>query len=120
MSTIVLNTLSYVGTGILNGVSYFWERTGGIVSSFSSLTSRVNFSQNRTNILWKLDIPVVSDEASTCACPGDVLRSTIVDVNTRFDRTATVAERLDAYERLVDLVASPEFKASITNLQLPV
>lgn len=119
MSTIVLNALNYLGTGILNGVSYFWEKTGGIVNAFSPLTAKINITQDRSNVLWKLVVPVVVAADSPCGCAGEVEKSTIVDLTFRFDRRATVAERDEVYKRVKDLVAHASFKASITDLTLP-
>lgn len=119
MSTIVLNSLNYVGTGILNGVSHFWERAAGLVNAFSQLTARVNFNTTKTNVAWKLTIPVVKEDDSACGCTGEVVRTTIVDIVARFDRSATSTERLDTLDRIQDLVASSHFVNSITNLDLP-
>lgn len=121
MSTIVLNALNYVGTGILNGVSYFWEKLSGsgIVNAFSPLTAKINQTQDRVNILWKLVVPVTVAADSPCGCAGNVDKTTIVDLTFRFDRRATVAERDEVYKRVQSLVAHASFKASITDLTLP-
>lgn len=119
MSTIVLNSLNYVGSGILNGVSWFMERSKGLANAFSSLTARVGFTKDKTNVLWKLVVPVVKETDSSCGCAGEVVRTTYVDISVRMDRAATAAERDDVKVRVQNLVASPQFAASITNLDLP-
>lgn len=118
MSNIVLNTLTYVGTGIINGLSYFWEKSLGIVSGFSALTNRINYTQDRVNVLWKLEVPVLQSEATSCACPGDVLRNTIVNIEVRYDKRATQAERDDIDLRVQNLVTSAQFRASVKSLVL--
>lgn len=119
MSTIVLNSLNYVGNGILNGVSQWWERSGGVVGAFSALTARINYNPTKTVVAWKLVVPVTKEDDSACGCEGEVVRTTIIDISVRSDRTATAAERLDVMERISDLVASTQFVGSITNLVQP-
>lgn len=120
MTTIVLNSLNYVGSGILNGASMFWERSKGIVNAFSQLSTRVNFTQDRTNVLWKLTVPVTVESDSACGCVGDVVRTTHIDIAVRLDRSATATERADILKRVRDLVASAQFGSSITSLDTPV
>lgn len=116
MSTIVLNSLNYVGSGILNGVSFFYERAQGLVSAFSTLSNRINLTQDKSNILWKMVVPVVQAADSSCGCAGDVVRTTYVDINIRFEKTATAAERADVKKRIQDLVLTSQFVASIDSL----
>lgn len=119
MSTIVLNSLNYVGTGILNGVSMFWEKSKGIVNAFSSLSARINFNKDNTNVLWKLIVPITQADDSACGCAGEVVRTTYVDIAVRLGRAATATERADVLARVQNLVASPQFAASISSLTLP-
>lgn len=119
MSTIVLNSLNYVGTGIQNGISHWWERSKGLVAAFSQLTGRVSYNPTKTVVAWKLTVPVTQLEDSACGCVGDVVRTTIVDVSVRFDRGATSTERADVLARLQNLVATTQFAGSITNLVQP-
>lgn len=120
MTTIVLDTLQYVGSGILNGVSYFWERAGGVVNAFSKLHARIDLSTTKTTVAWKLSIPVTIAADSACGCAGEVARTAIIDVVVRLDRGATAAERLSVYNRTKDLVASTQFAKSITSLEMPL
>ena len=119
MSNIVLNTLTYVGTGILNGISQWWERSKSLVNAFSLLTNRISYNPSKTVVAWKLTVPVVREADSACGCAGEVVRTTIADIVIRFDRNATAAERLDVKERIEDLVASTQFASSITDLVQP-
>lgn len=119
MSNIVLNSLNYVGSGILNGASNWWNRAAGLVNAFGHLTARVNYNPTKTVVGWKLTVPVVATEDSSCGCVGEVVRTTLVDIQVRFDRGATAAERLSVKEQVEDLVASSQFGTSITDLVLP-
>lgn len=119
MSTIVLNSLNYVGTGIIAGVSSFWERASGVVNGFSHLSARVNLSKERTNVLWRLTVPVIKGDDSACGCAGEVERTTEISLDVRFGRAATAAERADVLKRIQDLVLTSEFTGSVTGLNLP-
>lgn len=116
MSTIVLNSLNYVGEGLLNGISHWWERSVGLVNAFRHLTNRINYGATVTTVAWKLTLPVVKAEDSACGCEGEVVRTTIVDVTARMGRDASPAERADTLAQIQDLVASSQFAASITSL----
>lgn len=118
MGNIVVNTKTYNGTGVISGIGQYTERSGGIAAAFSSLTASVVLGV-KSRIHWKLRLPVVADEASSCACPGQVVRSADADLAIRMDPGMTLAERTDFALRLKDLVASPEFQASIISLQQP-
>lgn len=119
MSTIVLNSLNYVGGNVLNGVSWFRNTVGGLASAFSTLTARVNLTNTHSNVLWKLVVPIVKGEDSACGCAGDVVRTTNLDISIRFDRAATAAERADVLARVRDLVASSQFGESLSSLNTP-
>lgn len=121
MANIVLNTKTYGGIGLLAGIAQWFERSGGVAGAFGSLTAtvKVGGGSTKSRIHWKLGMPVVAEEASSCACPGTVTRRLDGDIDIRMDPTATLAERTDYALRLKDLVASPEFQASIINLAQP-
>lgn len=116
---ITLNTKAYAFTNVLNGISSYLHRAAGVAAGFMSLTSRVSIDSANSRVSWKLKVPVVGTEATSCACPGDILRLSVADVNVKLAPGATVAERTDFALQLKDLVASPEFQASIINLQQP-
>lgn len=116
MSTIVLNALNYVGSGIVNGVSSFWERSAGIVNAFALLTARVNYNPTKTVVAWKLTVPAGGEGTPDAA---DDLEPTIVDIIVRYDRLIPAAGRTNVKEHIDDLVASTQFVSSITNLDLP-
>lgn len=118
MSNIVLNTKTYLGRGIANGVASWAEISGGIAAAFSVLTSSLRID-SKVRGTWKLELPTVAEEASACACPGVVLSVCDATISFRMDTNADTATRTDFADRLEDLVASPEFRASIISLQQP-
>lgn len=120
MPNIVLNTKTYNGSGIANGVASYMERSSGLAAGFSPLTAAVKaLESGKSRISWKLFQPTVAAEASSCSCPGQVLRVNDANIGVRLDPGATLAERTDFALRLKDLVASTEFQSSIINLQQP-
>lgn len=121
MSTIVLNTKNYLSAGIANAISAFTERSAGIAAGFSNATFSLRMnSQDKIRGTVKLDLPVVAEEATSCACPGQVLRVADANISIRMDQGMTTAERTDFALRLKDLVASSAFQDYVINLQLPV
>lgn len=116
--SITLNEKTYNGSGIVNGIAIYMDRSAGVSAGFSKLDASVRF-ETKNRILWKLSLPIVATEASACSCPGAVLALAAVDLNVRLDPSLTLAQRTDFALRLKDLVATPEFQASIINLQVP-
>lgn len=119
MSTIVLNAKNYIGEGIQNGISYFREKSAGLVAGFNLLTARVAFNPTKTVVAWKQHKPTVAGADSECACTGEILRESITDISVRMDRGATQAERDAILQDIRDLVASAQFASSITGLVIP-
>lgn len=121
MANISLNTKTYTGNGIQNGIATYVERSGGVASSFSPLTGSVRLGSGETpsRIAWKLVYPVVATDDSECGCAGTVLRSSTIDISVRVSPTATSAELTDLSIRLKDLAADATFMASIASLASP-
>lgn len=119
--SITLNTKAYNFAGLMNGIATYQDRSAGLASGFSALSARVQVTvqNSKSHVSWKLRLPVVNSESSACSCPGDVLRTSIADIVIQLGASATLAERTDFALRLKDLVASPEFQASIINLGQP-
>lgn len=115
MSNIVLNSLTYVGNGIVNGLNSFIERSAGIVNGFRYLNNRITLG-DRSIVSWKLAVPVLVAADSPCGCAGAVKYTAYVDVVTKFDRAATADERAAILQSTKDLVAHANFGASITSL----
>lgn len=121
MSNIVLNTKTYTGTNsFVNGVVSWIERAAGIAAGFSTLRSSLRMDparEGKVRVKWDIDMPIVATEDSSCTCTGDVLRSAVADISVRLDKSLTLAERTDFANRLQDLVASAQFRASLINLE---
>lgn len=121
---LTLNTKTYSFSGIANAITTYLERSGGIAAAFSAVTASLRMDSGssreaKSRIQWKLQFPVVADEASACACPGDVVIEADASIAIRLSKNMALAERTDFALRLKDLVASTEFQSSIINLQQP-
>lgn len=119
MSNIVLNTVTYIGEGIQNGVTNFINRSAEMLSGFSSLVGRVRNAGKRVEVRWNLAIPVLIAADSPCGCAGEVNFITFVEVAVKFDQRASSAQRTDTYARLKDLILSSQFENSVKLLQPP-
>ena len=120
MSTIVLNTLNYVGEGVVNGISRYIERSAGVVAYFRALTGSVKTTTTRTTVKWKLVHPFPSSAPTSCPCPGEApFLDAIVNIDVRLDSRADEAFRTAVQLAIADLVAKDEFKNSIKLLTTP-
>lgn len=128
MANIVLNGKTYTARGIVNSISQWVEESLGVVSGFSPLTGSVKLGRTaskaqpaaRSVVKWVINLPTVATEASACACPGDVLASSLADITLRIDPLATAADRADLLARVQGLVLKTEFTASVTSLAQPI
>lgn len=123
MSTIVLDSLNYVGEGIVNGISRFVERSAGLPAYFRMLTSSVGLSTNaeRVNIKWKLVLPFPATQPEDCPCVGQSpYIDTIVNIDVRLDGRAPKAFRDDIVDAIQSLVATSQFTDSVENLINPL
>lgn len=111
-----LNTKIYNGAGLANGVARYVERSAGVASGFSNLTSSLKIDSKVRGVI-KIDLPEITTESSACACPGDILRMSGVDISIRLDPKAPAATRTDLRLRLKDLIASAQFIAWFDNLE---
>lgn len=116
MSNIVLDGATYVGNGITNGVSLWQDRTSGVVAGFADLTASVNITKTKVNVLSKLREPILQEVDSACVCEGAVLRTNYLDVNVRFDASATQADRNTMWQKAKDYVNSAQFAALVKDL----
>jgi hypothetical protein len=117
--SLTLNTKVFTFDGIANAIAAFSNRAAGVVAGFKTVTASIRLTPEKSRVTWKAGFPVVAEEATSCACPGNVVRRLDADINVRMDPGATTAERTDFALSLKDLVASPEFQASIISLQTP-
>lgn len=119
MSNIVLDSLTYVGEGLLNGISRFVERSEGIARYFRVLTSSVNYNKTseRVNVKWKLVLPFPSAPSEECPCDGAVpFAETIVNIDIRVDGRASAAYREDIVDAIQSLVVMTQFTESVESL----
>lgn len=119
--SLTLNTKIYSFTGFIQGaIARYLNAGSGTASGFKTVTAKVE-DPNREGMIkvrWKLKLPTVVSEAE-CACPGGVVRENFADIVVTISSSAPAAERTDLALSLQDLVATPEFQASITSLQTP-
>lgn len=123
---ITLNSVVYNWAGFdASGTSRWTATAAGVASAFSNLTARVTIGTTTakdsrpSRAKWRIQIPVIATEDSSCACVGSVLRTSYVDLVADFASTATLAERTDVLNRIKSLVLTPEFSASILSLSQP-
>lgn len=120
---ITLNTKAYVFSGIVNKIATYFHRPAGPASGWSELTAVATPGDSRkalkSRARWKLAVPTIATETTAQSVVGDILRTADVDIVVRSEAVATSAELADLYLRIKDLVASPEFKASVENLLTP-
>ena len=120
---IVLNGKTYNFAGFdQNGVSLFKETSSGIPGGFSYLTCRVTDAAGGANakVVWRLTMPILAPEDSSCACEGNVLRTyRFDDGKLTIPASGTVAERTDFQARIEALTATTQYEASIVSLVQP-
>lgn len=119
--SLTLNTKIYSFSGFIQGaIARYLNAGGGTAGSFKTATAKVDAvnQEKMIKVRWKLRLPVVADEAS-CMCPDGVVRECFADIVASVPASALAAERTDLALSLKDLVATPEFQASIINLQTP-
>lgn len=122
MSTIVANSLNYVGDGIMNGVTRFTERSAGVLAFFRSITGSItsNVTSKRTAVKWKVILPFPAAEPESCPCDGSTPYSdTIVNIDIRFDSRTDLAHRTAVLTTIRDLVATTQYGSSVTGLVTP-
>lgn len=119
---ITLNTKVYAFAGFNNNQQSVYRNTdAAFPSGFSYLTAKVNVGTGTkdSNSKWNLSLPHIATSSSACSCEGSVLGTDYIQVDSKFSAATSAADRLDAWTRLRDLVASAEFKATITGLTQP-
>lgn len=120
--SIVLDSKTYTFSGWnQNQQALYSEKSGGVPSSFSYLTAKVNTGTGKSDstVKWNLSIPIVATVDSECACAGDVLRTYYVRIEVTEPAGSTLAERENVHDCLTNLVAAPEFQSSIEGLVQP-
>ena len=116
MSDIILDGDVYSDLGITAGVHLWQNQTVGLVTGFSDLTSRVNVTKEKVNVLTKLYLPTIAEAGGACACPGDVLSDAYFDVNARYSKTTSPTVRAFMLQAVRDWVMTAKFAALFQNL----
>ena len=121
MSTIVLNTVPYIGRGLLNGTAKYVSAATTLARYVRTLTGRVNLGQNVSATRWAVDVPIVPGvDDPSCPCPGELpLRSSMIEIVVRSDARAPAVHRDDVLATLQALVLKSEFTDSVTQLAQP-
>lgn len=123
MTDITLNTKVYSGRGIANLIATWVNMASGLLAAFAQLTGSVKLpsgKEAKANIQWRLKVPIVAEEASSCACPGQVVDEIDAYIQVRCSQGVSSAVRTDFALQLKDLVATPAFQESIASFQQPV
>lgn len=118
-ANVTLNSVVYAPAGTTNGVSSWYNRSGGSGASFSKLSEKVTAPSGTTPVvreLFTLDVPVVATEDTACVCAGGLLRTSTVQISVWVPQNSTSAERLDLFARITDLVSSTPFQNAVKNL----
>lgn len=118
---MILNGRTYGYRNIINGLSTFVDSAAAVVAAFATLTcktvigkgQRGKNNSSRSVTQWKLTIPTVATEATSCACVGDVLSQVDVHIEIRSDAASTTAHLTEALDQLDDLVLNAQFRASV-------
>lgn len=121
MSNITLNTIVYIGRGLLNGTATYVSGAGTSLARYvRKLTGRVNLGPDVSAVRWSGTVPIVPAEEAACPCPGEKpMRDTMYEIVVRMDARATAAHRTDVDLTIKDLVQKAEFTASVVDLAQP-
>lgn len=117
-ANLVLNNVTYVPAGnVKPGIVTWIDRSAGVQSGFSVFTQKASLADTvrKTNKFeYRLAVPVIETTSDTCACSGDVLRTSGGGFSFYFAPGATLSERTDTVQRLIDALTA--VKDSIINL----
>lgn len=122
MANIVLNSLTYVGRGVVNAVATWLNTGAGFVRGFRKLSCAIRSDAGSDSLVtWRLELPRLVDPENACCAPAGtrVGRPSTVEVRFRFDEFSSGAERDDALKQLKDLVLTAELSASVISYTLP-
>lgn len=118
-ASITLNSVVYVPAGVNNGIATWMNRTAGVIGGFSPLTEKFSTptaASTQTKVEFRLSIPVVATADDSCACIGDVLRTSSASISFWLNQNSTLAERTDLYNRMVALMADAVVSNGVKNL----
>ena len=118
-ATITLNTVPYVPSGTNGNVAAWRNLQDPNMKGLTTLRESVNgpSKEGVFRVRWKLDLPKVAEDASPCACPGDVQSTGMIDIVMIVPASWTAANRTDFRTRIQNLVTNAAFVASVDNLE---
>lgn len=119
MSNITLDGVVYAGIGYNDLRQSAWvDKSGGVPSSFSYLTMKANLGTGSAKSTAKvnLSIPVIAEEATACACPGDILDVDRVHIEVTFGKGAGAARREHVRKAIQSLATDAVFIDLVDNL----
>lgn len=117
MSNLVLNTKTYTGSGILNGIASWWDRSGGVAALFNRVTASIRIN-DKARVQWKIEQQFPQPEGAPVCCGPDEKRQADADIRIRLHPSLDATERTDFKARLVALVSTSDFSDSIVQLQV--
>lgn len=122
MANLVLNTKTYVGRGVSNLIAQWANMAAGVLAGIAYVTGKVRLPSRKGEkvlIDWRMRLPVVTTEASACACPGEAIDEIDCYIQVRATQGVSQAVRTDFALQVKDLVATTDFQSSIINFTQP-
>lgn len=119
-ASVTLNSVVYNPSGTNNGLTSWIDRSAGIAAGFSPLTEKFQLDQgpsHLTKLSFRLELPVVADSDTACACSGSLLGKNTVNVSVWIRDGAPESERTDLLTRIQDLVSSAPFTDAVGSLE---
>lgn len=116
---LTLDGVVFSPSNITGGVATWVDRTGGIPAAFAPITLQVRTpSQQAKNyrVVSKFVRPTIASEPSSCACPGDVQRQLIAEINVVIPPGSTLTEREEFLDQLQAFIASANFTGAVEDL----
>lgn len=117
-ATVTLNTKPYnPGQPLGAGIPAWYDRSSDVLTGFGVLSQNIRQNGNgeALRIEFKLRMPTVATEDSTCACDGTVLHETYATVVFQIANKSSLAERTDFYLRMKDLLANAVVQNAVEN-----
>ena len=118
--SITLNSLVFPFAGFIQGgIARYMNTDAGVAAGFRPLTATVTGPNVNSDykVRWKLVLPTVVQAGNGCCDVAE--RLSTVDIVVTVPRSAGADERTAMGNSIKDLVASPEFLASISSLITP-
>jgi hypothetical protein len=117
-ASITLDTHVYAPAGVSGGIATWMNREGDFPLGFSKLTESVRgpSSDGSYRVLFKLDVPKVATEDSSCNCAGSLLSNAVATVDVKIPGNFDSTDRTTLYLRLKQLVEDAVMVAAIETL----